>query len=583
MVASSAKNVSSTMMPATVGILAMGGASIKMASNVQEANNKVGVAFGDSADEVRKFADGAIESCGLAEGTALDMASTFGDMGTSMGLSQGEASKMSTSMVQLSGDLASFKNISNDESMTALNGVFTGETESLKRLGVVMTQANLDNYAMANGFGKTTSEMTEAEKVNLRYAYVMDATKNAQGDFARTVDERTSEASASIGEILLPIIAKILGKVSEWIQKFTDLDDGTKKILIVIALLVASIAPIAGIIGGIATVVSAVTTIIPLLGGAFTALVGPIGIVIAIIAGVIAVGVLLYKNWDEIKEKAGQLKDWLGEKFTAIGTGIKDAVTGAKDAVTEKFNGIRDTMKSAMSEAKDQVSERLGAIKSAYEENGGGLKGIASGTMEAIKQYYKLGYDAINALTGGRLGDVASAFRDKMGEAKNTVSNVMESIKNAFTSKLGEARDFVGNAIQRIKSFFNFSWSLPHIKMPHFSISGSFSLKPPRIPKIGVQWYKNGGIMDGATMFGMNGNNAMIGGEAGQEAILPLEGFYRRLDSMLDSKLGNGDTQMIAYLNNYMDGKLISKEVADVAIQKISRAQNGAMKAKGYA
>ena len=116
------------------------------------------------------------------------MASLFGDMGTSMGLPTDAAAKMSMSLTGLAGDLASFKNLSLDEVQTALAGVFTGETESLKRLGIVMTETNLDAYALANGFGKTTNEMTQAEKVQLRYAYIMEMTKNAQGDYARTAD-----------------------------------------------------------------------------------------------------------------------------------------------------------------------------------------------------------------------------------------------------------------------------------------------------------------------------------------------------------------------------------------------------------
>ena len=114
------------------------------------------------------------------------MAALFGDMGTAMGQTPAEAAKMSESLVGLAGDLASFKNIGIEEAQTALKGIFTGEGESLKSLGVVMQDSTLEAYAMATGQKKAYDEMTQAEKVALRYAYVMDATKNAQGDFART-------------------------------------------------------------------------------------------------------------------------------------------------------------------------------------------------------------------------------------------------------------------------------------------------------------------------------------------------------------------------------------------------------------
>ena len=123
---------------------------------------------------------------GLAQQTALDTAALFGDMGTSMGLTKNEAADMSKALTQQAADLASFKNMNIDEVTTALNGVFTGETESLKRLGVVMTETNLERYAQEKGINKSLKAMTEAEKVQLRYNYVMEKTKNATGDYERT-------------------------------------------------------------------------------------------------------------------------------------------------------------------------------------------------------------------------------------------------------------------------------------------------------------------------------------------------------------------------------------------------------------
>lgn len=163
-----------------------GGAAIKMASDFEESLNKVNVAFGQASGEVREFAKTTLQQFGIAQGTALDMAALFGDMSTSMGLSVDAAADLSTSLVGLAGDLASFKNMNIEEVTTALAGVFTGETESLKRLGIVMTQVNLEQFAFEQGIKKTIKEMTQAEKVQLRYQFVMSKTTNAQGDFART-------------------------------------------------------------------------------------------------------------------------------------------------------------------------------------------------------------------------------------------------------------------------------------------------------------------------------------------------------------------------------------------------------------
>lgn len=190
-----------------------------MASDLGETTNKVTTAFGKkTGNSVLKWSSSSITQMGLAKQTALDMTALFGDMGTSMGISQKESATMSMSLTQLGADLASFKNINIDEATTALNGVFTGETESLKRLGVVMTQTNLEQFAMSKGITKQVKAMTEAEKVNLRYAYVMEKTKNAQGDFVKTgggfanqlrmFKEQFKELGTSIGGIFLPNMAK---------------------------------------------------------------------------------------------------------------------------------------------------------------------------------------------------------------------------------------------------------------------------------------------------------------------------------------------------------------------------------------
>jgi hypothetical protein len=226
-------------------LLALGGAAYKMASDTQEAVNKVEVAFGDASRSVKAWAKTTLDSYGLAEGTALDVAALFGDMATAMGFSQTKAAEMSTTLVGLAADLASFKNIGIDQAQTALKAIFTGETESLKNLGVVMTQANLQAYALSKGINKTVQEMTQAEQVSLRYSYVMDMTKNAQGDFSRTSDgaansmrvfqESVKELAAEFGENLLPMITPVIKDVTDFIKKLGDLDEKTQNNIITIA------------------------------------------------------------------------------------------------------------------------------------------------------------------------------------------------------------------------------------------------------------------------------------------------------------------------------------------------------------
>jgi hypothetical protein len=261
----------------TLPVIAAGGAAIKFATDYEESLNKVDVAFKSSSKQVQEFAKTSLKSFGIAEGTALDMAALFGDMATSMGLNTKEAADMSTALVGLAGDLASFKNIGIGQATTALNAIFTGETESLKMLGIVMTEANLEAYALSQGIRTNIKDMTQAEKVQLRYSYVMQQTTNAQGDFARTgggaanqtriFQESLKQLAQQFGAVILPLFTKIITKVNEWVAKFSSLSEGTKKIIIVVAGLAAAIGPLLVTLGFL------VSTIIPALvaGGAMIA------------------------------------------------------------------------------------------------------------------------------------------------------------------------------------------------------------------------------------------------------------------------------------------------------------------------
>ena len=257
----------STRLTLPIGLA--GAAMIKLASDTQESLNKVYVAFKDSSQEVKDFAKTTLKQFGIARGQALDMAALFGDMSTSMGLTTEEAAKMSTSLVGLAGDLASFKNINIEEVTTALAGVFTGETESLKRLGIVMTEINLQQFAMERGMTKSIKKMTQAEKVALRYEFIMSKTVNAQGDFARTNEgaanqmrmfgQSLKEFGSELGERLLPNFEKVMKKLNDLLDDFKGLDVETQNVILAIAGITAIIPPLLILIGSMATGFTAVT------------------------------------------------------------------------------------------------------------------------------------------------------------------------------------------------------------------------------------------------------------------------------------------------------------------------------------
>ncbi|RDU21942.1 phage tail protein [Anaerosacchariphilus polymeriproducens] len=213
-------------------VIEFGKQAVKTASDLQEVQNVVDTAFGDMAYKMEDFAKNSIEAFGMSKLTAKQAGSTFMAMGVGMGIAQSSASDMAIALTGLTGDMSSFYNVSQDVASTALKSIFTGETETLKQFGIVMTEANLQQYALSQGITKSISAMSQAEKVQLRYSFVMAQTALAQGDFARTSDswanqtrvlsERWKEFLGILGagliQILTPVVKFLNGVMSQLIS-----------------------------------------------------------------------------------------------------------------------------------------------------------------------------------------------------------------------------------------------------------------------------------------------------------------------------------------------------------------------------
>ena len=219
-------------------LIDFGSEAIKLGSDLNEVQNVVDVAFPKMSKQVDDFAKSAMYASGLSETMAKRYTGTFGAMSKAFGFSEQQAYEMSTALTSLAGDVASFYNVSQDEAYTKLKSVFTGETETLKDLGVVMTQTALDAYAMANGFGKTTAEMSEAEKVALRFAFVQSQLALASGDFARTSDSWANQVRimklqfqsfmASVGQGLINLFSPVIQVLNFLLSKLLTVGNAFK-------------------------------------------------------------------------------------------------------------------------------------------------------------------------------------------------------------------------------------------------------------------------------------------------------------------------------------------------------------------
>lgn len=382
----------------TLPIVAAGAASIKMASDYNESLNKVDVAFKSSSAQVKEFAKDSLESFGIAEGTALDMAATFGDMATSMGLNTQQASKMSTELVGLAGDLASFKNIGIDEATTALNGVFTGETESLKRLGIVMTEANLQTFALSKGIKTQVKDMDQASKVNLRYAYIMANTTNAQGDFVRTgggaanqmriFQESLKQLGQQFGAVILPAFTKLITSVNGIVKGFGELSPATKETIVIIAGVAAAIGPLLTGVGKLLTFLPNLALAVRSVGASFAQLqafaVANPYLALAAVIGAIAGGLYLwYSNQKQVVSSQQALN-------SAIAEGNKNAASEV--ASLDTLYKTATNVKLSINERKKAVDE-LQSLYPAYFKN---LKdeAILNGTASA--SYKQLRDDIFN-------------------------------------------------------------------------------------------------------------------------------------------------------------------------------------------
>ena len=342
------------------------------------------------------------------------------------------------------------------------------------------------------------------------------------------------------------------------------------------------------------TVAAAATTAF---GAAVNFLNTPIALVILAIGALIAIIVLVVKNWDTIKEKAqevwdkiveiwGTVSEWfttnvidpiknkfqelkdsvsakidefkqkfdeVKTKITEIVDGVKNKFQEMKDSVNEKFdavktkvsdtfNNVKDTVTNTLETAKNNAKQKLDNMKTAFEENGGGLKGAASAALTGVKDIFQSNFNLINSLTNGKLGEVLNLFKSKFDSVRNTVSNVFNNIKNTVSNVINSVRNTVQKGLDAVKGFFDrLKLKFPDIKLPHFKISGEFSLKPLSVPKFSVDWYAkamdDGMILNQPTIFGMNANGQLMGaGEAGSETVVGTGSLLEMINGAVRSE-----------------------------------------------
>lgn len=261
--------------------------------------------------------------------------------------------------------------------------------------------------------------------------------------------------------------------------------------------------------------------------------------------------------WNAISSTASSLwegiKGTIGSKINAAKEKVSTATSTITSVASSAWSSVSSTASSLWSTISSTVSSKISAASSAVSSATSTITSVASSAWSSVSSAASSKWESVRSTISSKLSSaqstvsslmsgITSTMSSGLSSALSTVSGKFSSIYSTISSKMSAARDAVGNAISALKSKFNFSWSLPHLKLPHVSISGSFSINPPSVPHFGISWYKDGGILTRPTIFGAAGNNLLAGGEAGAEAVVPLATLWDKLETMITSVFNTAST-----------------------------------------
>lgn len=479
------------------GLAGVAGAAVKKYAEAEQLIGGVDILFKKSSKRVQTYANEAYKSAGMSAVDYLETVTTFsaslisslgGDTEKAADIANMAIVDMSDNVNTFGSDIEAVQNAYrgfSKQNFTMLDNLslgFAGSKEGMEALLKKAEEFSDIKYDISSYSDIVQAIHVIQENMDITGKTAEEASGTITGSFEAvksSIDNLLTgagQADADIDTLTQNVVDSVTNMVNNVLPVLQNLWDnlpGGAKTGIIITAAIAAISPVAGIISSITGAVGALTAVsLPMLG--------TIALIIAAVAAVIAIGVALYKHWDEIKAKVAELKDEVVGKFNEI-----------KDGITEKVNAI-----------------------------------------------------------------------------KQKASDTFAAVKYAITHPIETARDFVKKQIDKIRSFFNFSWSLPKLKMPHFNITGKFSLNPPSIPHIGVEWYakamQNGMIMNKPTVFGMNGTNLMAGGEAGSEVVVGTNSLM----SMIQKAAGGKNITMNVY---GAPGQDVS-QLADIVMDKIQFA-----------
>lgn len=441
-----------------------------------------------AADNLAKAAEGT----DLAGMSFSEMMASGADLNDVLGLIQTAADKNNLSMVDMFSSIEAGK-----AALSITNSDWEGNMEAMATEADVVGEA----YSTMADTTSTKLETLKNKFTNMgieAFAGSADILVGALDGVSQIVEaispglETLGTAALNMFNAIGPAVAEVMG-----------MGENMSTTEVIISALSQAIEVVTGVIQVMTENMDIVVAVILAVAEGFIAFKAAMGIaflaanpIVAIVIAIVAAGILLYKNWDKITAKAKEIWNAIKEKFSAIKNKIVEVWESVKAKTSSVWEGIKSKVSSLVEGVKTAVTTKITEIKT---------------KVTSI-------WDNIKSKTNDVWNGIKTSISNTIGNIKSAVTEKFESIKAAISEKINAAKTAVSNAIDGIKSKFNFSWSLPHLKLPHFSVSGSFSLNPPSIPHFSVSWYKTGGIFDGPSVIGI--------GEATKEAAIPLEGRH---------------------------------------------------------
>lgn len=561
-------SVGTKLLPVSVAIGGLGVTAVKASAEVKAMNSQFEQTFGSMQNEASDAMNRVATESGILQTRLQGVGTSIYAFAKSSGADSAEAMSLMETALRATADASAYYDRSLEDTSESLMSFLKGNFANDAQLGVSCTETTRNAKAMEL-FGQKYNDLSEIQKQQTLLKMVTDAQalSGAMGQASRESDgfenvmgnlkESLKQLGASFGETVLPAVVSFIQGLTGLIQKFSESGDGTKKFIMIMVGIVAGLAPVLMTLGKVVSTVGTLmtafskmsgliktgVTLFKGLGTALTFFTSPVGIAIAVIGALVAGFIYLWNNCEGFRDF------WIN-----LWEGIKNACSVAIEAIVGFFKKIIDFVKNNWQSLLTLlVNPFAGAFKLLYDN------------CEGFRNKVDEIFNAVKTIITNVIGNIKTAIKNGLDSAKSTVTSILDNIRNKFNSIFETVKTTVKNGIDYVKGLFNFSWSLPKLKLPHFSIKGSFSLNPPSVPKLGIEWYKDGGVMLDPTIFGFNGNKAMVGGEAGAEAIAPIDillGYIR-------TAVAEQNASLIQCLKDAIDDlgkKLSDKTEGDIVI-----------------